>query len=541
MAQQLDAEFNDLPSASASASTATSSSSASATTTTASAPNPWAEVAQGAIADLLASIDPANDSKWQYVDDNNNVKIYKQDVVGVQMPKVKGVGVIDWSASAILNLIWDLNRKKEYDKLFKSGRVVLPIDARTHIVYQEFERQWPTSPRDFLNLATFTIKDGCYIIAARSVTLKDHPADNDHVRGDIMGGGFFIKPLSTTSCHVTFVAHADLKGSLPSGVTKMVSMKQPLVIDGIRLALKASKASNDIPFTMEDGTVITASGVSASSKDVPPSPTSTSSASTSSSASSSSSPSSSAASQSSVSPSSTTAPVSPSASAPAVSAADDGKSTDTKTGGIPASLLNTYHDIGEKAVNILIKEGNKDGWVFSHEEKDIHVFVKKDIPATECCVKGVGVINASAYDLLQLLSDPNKRKWYDDMVDNVSVVEDVDGNTSVLWQSYKTEQACKLSPRDFSTLCYSKRLANGSYVMVARSVDHDKCPPKQGFTRSDVFIAGWIIKPSNQSPNRSLVTYVLHCDLKEKLSKSVLTTVAKKQPLILETIRNMFA
>lgn len=48
------------------------------------------------------------------------------------------------------------------------------------------------------------------------------------------------------ACELTYVTQADLKGSLPTSITKMVTVQQPMCIDGIRKVLSKEDLSKYI-------------------------------------------------------------------------------------------------------------------------------------------------------------------------------------------------------------------------------------------------------------------------------------------------------
>jgi len=77
-------------------------------------------------------------------------------------------------------------------------------------------------------------------------------------------------------------------------------------------------------------------------------------------------------------------------------------------------------------------------------------------------------------------------------------------------------------------------------VIAGTSVEHPECPVKQKFVRAEVITGGWIIKPSNQDPNRALVTYLMHLDLKGKIPVWIANLVLKSQPLCINAIRSLF-
>jgi hypothetical protein len=202
---------------------------------------------------------------------------------------------------------------------------------------------------------------------------------------------------------------------------------------------------------------------------------------------------------------------------------------------------NPYLDLCEKTIGELIREDSvKDGWVFSHEEKDVAVWTKKT-GATGVCVKGVGVINSSPMDVLSIICDVTKRKWYDDMISEGRVLEEVDDCTQVVYQLYKAGALCKTGARDFVHVSYWRRLPNGTCVLVGKSIEHPSMPsasPPAGTTRAEVVCAGWVIKPSIKDPNRALATYVLHLDLKGSVPAAMVNVIVRKQPQCINELRS---
>jgi hypothetical protein len=67
------------------------------------------------------------------------------------------------------------------------------------------------------------------------------------VRAEILGGGFVMHPLpgNPNACELRYVAHSDLKGSIPSSITKGISVKQPLVVAGINQVLEKARAADN--------------------------------------------------------------------------------------------------------------------------------------------------------------------------------------------------------------------------------------------------------------------------------------------------------
>jgi len=226
---------------------------------------------------------------------------------------------------------------------------------------------------------------------------------------------------------------------------------------------------------------------------------------------------------------------------PSFAAVEDGKKgSDIKSLSLAASSGNKYLELCEAQVAVLLKEDTlKEGWAFSHEEKDIAVWTKT-MEGT-ICLKAVGVVNASPTDVLAVLADANKRKWYDDTLEHCKLLEDVDEHTQVVYSSFKTQQLCRTAMRDIVAVSYWRRLPNGFGVLVAKSVEHAAAAVKTGYVRADLVHCGWVIKPSLKDPNRSLVTYVIHIDMKGVLPSFAMEVFTRRQPMCVHAIRTLFA
>lgn len=97
-----------------------------------------------------------------------------------------------------------------------------------------FKAIWPTAPRDFVVLTTWTeLPDGSILISSRSAPNSLYPKEAEVVRGNIQVSGYLIRPIDGSdgkTCEVTLCAHSDLGGTLPIGIINMLSSAAPLKI-----------------------------------------------------------------------------------------------------------------------------------------------------------------------------------------------------------------------------------------------------------------------------------------------------------------------
>ena len=74
------------------------------------------------------------------------------------------------------------------------------VNDRVKVRCLSYKAIWPTYPRDFAALATWTeLPDGSLLISSKSVPDKFCAAKHGFVRGTIKSSGYHIKPLSPSA------------------------------------------------------------------------------------------------------------------------------------------------------------------------------------------------------------------------------------------------------------------------------------------------------------------------------------------------------
>ena len=86
-------------------------------------------------------------------------------------------------------------------------------------------------------------------------------------------------------------------------------------------------------------------------------------------------------------------------------------------------------------------------------------------------------------------------------------------------------------------LCRSERLSNGALVIAGKSTTHPLVPANPDFVRADVRFSGWLIEP--RGPKCCVVSYMLDTDFNSALPAWFLQMVTRKQPLIIDKIRQI--
>lgn len=127
-------------------------------------------------------------------------------------------------------------------------RPIYQINASVAIEYLQYKAVWPTSARDFCALSVkHRSNEGEYFLCAKSTIHPNCPDVSGNVRGEVIIGGYYIKPVEVNGseeCDVSYLCCTDLKGSLPASVVNMVATKQPMIVSVVRKYLESQIPDN---------------------------------------------------------------------------------------------------------------------------------------------------------------------------------------------------------------------------------------------------------------------------------------------------------
>ncbi|GFZ16623.1 similar to ENHANCED DISEASE RESISTANCE 2 [Actinidia rufa] len=134
-------------------------------------------------------------------------------------------------------------------------------------------------------------------------------------------------------------------------------------------------------------------------------------------------------------------------------------------------------------------------------------------------MKAVGVVDATCEELFELVMsmDTTRFEW-DCSFQYGSLVEEVDGHTAVLYHRLLQLDWFPMFvwPRDLCYVRYWRRNDDGSYVVLFRSREHEKCGSQPGFVRAHIESGGFNISPlkPRRGRPRAQVQHLMQIDLK---------------------------
>ena len=169
-------------------------------------------------------------------------------------------------------------------------------------------------------------------------------------------------------------------------------------------------------------------------------------------------------------------------------------------------------------------------WEYLGDPDDIHCY-KRTLENGINMTKGVGLINKSAEEIRSLLWTYNRKKEWDDSLEEIYVISQFSEDFRLIYQRFSAPWP--VSGRDFvfATKYYS---TEQGILIIGQSIDAN-IPIKDGIVRGEVICSAYLLKPLSNTSTE--VTYMVAIDPKGSIPTFIVNSVGKKQCLIVNKLK----
>lgn len=153
------------------------------------------------------------------------------------------------------------------------------------------------------------------------------------------------------------------------------------------------------------------------------------------------------------------------------------------------------------------------GWKKIREEDGYEVYRKMMGvgPGSQyACVLCLGIIKSPPKDVFALFEDDSRIREYNALVEKGRDIEVVADNTKVTWMG--TPPVFPFKPRDFCTLIHTRKLKDGTYIVINKATTHPDAPTTAGYVRGAIVLGANIIEPVPGDGRKSKVTMIAQLD-----------------------------
>lgn len=170
------------------------------------------------------------ESLYKQMIKNEKMVIYRKTEEGNPVVLIKAHTSVNGSAEKVFRLIYDLNYRAKWDRVFSNLKIVKILNQNIDLMYTYLKAPVFVTDRDFLQKRVYcrNYKGTDYIIAFRSVEDPDLPQLKNVIRAHTFISGYVITSTGPDKCKLSLVSQADIKGYIPKSLINAVAAKAPL-------------------------------------------------------------------------------------------------------------------------------------------------------------------------------------------------------------------------------------------------------------------------------------------------------------------------
>ncbi|XP_035681930.1 START domain-containing protein 10-like [Branchiostoma floridae] len=156
---------------------------------------------------------------WEQKYNKHGTVVYAklQEASSVKLLKVS-VTFKKVCAATLYDVLHDPEYRKMWDPNMIDAYEICQLNPNNDVGYYSWKCSPPLKNRDFVTLRSWLETGTEYMIINHSVNHQKVPPKKGFVRGISLLSGYLIRPLTSDSCHFTYLTQMDPRGSLPKWV-----------------------------------------------------------------------------------------------------------------------------------------------------------------------------------------------------------------------------------------------------------------------------------------------------------------------------------
>ncbi|MDB4989324.1 MAG: Collagenase [Myxococcaceae bacterium] len=155
--------------------------------------------------------------KWEWVEDDDNVRVWKLEVPGQDLPGFRGQTVIDASIDDILAVMLKWQKHNEWMYRCAESQLLKEVNDHQAIMYNRTSAPWPVWDRDVIletNIQRST-DNKQLTVTFNSVQSDLKAAPENTIRMPRLAGFYKLWYVTPTQTRVMYQVESDIGGSIP--------------------------------------------------------------------------------------------------------------------------------------------------------------------------------------------------------------------------------------------------------------------------------------------------------------------------------------
>jgi hypothetical protein len=169
--------------------------------------------------------------QWEYVEDDDNVRLWKLEVPGQDLPGFRGQTVIDASIDDILAVILKWEKHTEWMYRCAESKLLKKVNDNEAIMYNRTSAPWPVWDRDVIVTTSkqFSADRKQLTINFSNVKSDLKPLPDSVIRMPKLVGFYKMWYVGPKQTRVLYQVESDIGGSIPKWLAKRATKDLPRI------------------------------------------------------------------------------------------------------------------------------------------------------------------------------------------------------------------------------------------------------------------------------------------------------------------------
>ncbi len=172
-----------------------------------------------------------NGIKWQYLENDDGIDVWTQQIPGRELPGFRGQVIIEASMKHILDEMMDSKHHTDWMYRMKESTVLKELSSNDAIVYSRTSAPWPVWDRDVILKVgyNFNADKSHLIMRFKNIDSELRKVPAEVVRMPYLNGFYKMWKVDENKTKVLYEVEADIGGSIPKWLSKKASKDLPYI------------------------------------------------------------------------------------------------------------------------------------------------------------------------------------------------------------------------------------------------------------------------------------------------------------------------
>jgi hypothetical protein len=183
----------------------------------------------------LGSPAAAQTGKWERINREDGITVFKKTIPGSDLIAVKGETTIKQPLAKVLSVFMTHERWGEWVSRMKNSKILKTTSTYDYVIYQAFKLPFFVSDRDYVYHGRVSQNAKGQVILTMVSCTSELAPETCGVRAELINSRYVLTPKGKSQTTVEVEIHTDPKGLIPAWLVNQLQKSWPVgTLNGVR-------------------------------------------------------------------------------------------------------------------------------------------------------------------------------------------------------------------------------------------------------------------------------------------------------------------